>query len=395
MNDIVIVGAARTPIGKFGGTLKGTHPSDLGALVINEALKRSGVSKEQVDEVIMGCVGQIAENAFIARMSAINAGIPESASAMTVNRLCGSGLQAINSAAQCLAAGDEEIIVAGGTENMNQYPYYLRKAREGYGFGDGKLEDGLVTALTDPFNDYQMGVTAENLAEKYGISRERQDEFSYNSQMKAIAAIERGRFKDEIVSVNVHQKKGEDIILSNDEHPRKSTTLEKLSALKPAFKNGGSVTAGNASGINDGAAAVVMMTLKKAKELNLRPLAFVRQYAVAGVEPSIMGIGPAPAVNKALEKSGITLEEIDLIELNEAFAAQSLAVIEELGLDKEKVNVNGGAIALGHPVGASGCIITVKLIHEMKRRNVRYGLASLCIGGGQGIATIFENYTEE
>lgn len=394
MNDIVIVGAARTPIGKLGGTLKGVHPSDLGALVIKDALSRSGVSSQDVEEVIMGCVGQIAENAFIARMSAIKAGIPESASAVTVNRLCGSGLQAINSAAQSITLGDAEVIVAAGAENMNQYPYYLRNAREGYRFGDGKLEDGLVTALTDPFNDYQMGVTAENLAEKFNISRERQDQFALDSQLKALKAIEDGRFEKEIVPVNIPQKRGGDIVFSDDEHPRQ-TTLEKLASLRPAFKTNGSVTAGSASGINDGAAAVVMMTLEKAQKLNLTPLAYVRQHAVAGVPPSIMGIGPSPAIRKVIKKSKMSLEEIDLIELNEAFAAQALAVIDDLNLDMKKVNVNGGAIALGHPVGATGCIITVKLIHEMKKRGSKFGLASLCIGGGQGIATIFENYQTE
>jgi acetyl-CoA C-acetyltransferase len=390
LKEVVIVGSARTAIGTMGGSLKDIHAADLGAIAIKEALLRARVAPEKVDEVIVGCVGQIAENAFIARMCSLRAGIPPQATALTVNRLCGSGLQAINSAAQAIRLGEADIIVAAGTENMDQLPYYIRKARYGYRFGHSELEDGLLTILTDPFGKYPMGMTAEAVSKRFNITREQQDQFAFDSQTKAIAAIEAGRFKDEIVPVPIPQRKGDPILFDSDEHPRKDTTLHKLAALKPAFQEGGTVTAGNSSGINDAAAAVVMMSADKAKELGLKPLAYVREQAVAGVEPEMMGFAPAPAVRKLLKKSGLTLEDIDLMEINEAFAAQSVAVVQDLGIDPLKVNVNGGAIALGHPIGASGCILTVKILHEMNRRSSRYGVVTMCIGGGQGIATLFE-----
>ncbi|MCM3113772.1 acetyl-CoA C-acetyltransferase [Neobacillus sp. MER 74] len=393
MKEVVIVGGARTAIGTMGGALKDIHAADLGAIAIKEALKRSNVSPELVEDVIVGCVGQVAESAFIARMCALRAGIPAQSNAYTVNRLCGSGLQAINTAAQAIRAGENEIIVAAGTENMNLLPYYVRKGRYGYRFGHAQLEDGLLTALTDPFGNYPMGVTAEKVSERFNITREEQDRFAFESQEKAAAAIESGKFKDEIVPVEIPQRRGEPKFFDTDEHPRK-TTYEKLSSLKPAFQEKGTVTAGNSSGINDGAAAVVMMSAEKAKELGLIPLAYVREQAVAGVEPEIMGFAPAPAVKKVLQKSGLTIDDIDLLEINEAFASQAVAVIKDLDVDPCKVNVNGGAIALGHPIGASGCILTVKLLNEMKRKGSKFGIVTMCIGGGQGIATIFESYSK-
>ncbi|MGG1597367.1 MULTISPECIES: thiolase family protein [Paenibacillus] len=390
MKDVVIVGAARTAIGTFGGSLKDVHAADLGAIVIKEALKRAQVSPEWVEDVIVGCVGQVAESAFIARMAALRAGLPTHSNAYTVNRLCGSGLQAINSAAQAIRAGEAEIIVAAGTENMDQLPYYVRKARYGYTFGHSQLEDGLLTALTDPFGNYPMGMTAEIVSKRFNISREEQDQFAFESQMKAAAAIDQGKFRGEIVPVQIPQRKGEAIVFDTDEHPRRGTTLEKLAALRPAFQEGGTVTAGNSSGINDAAAAVVVMSADKAKELGLRPLAYIREQAMAGVEPEIMGFAPAPAVKKLLQKSGLSLQDIDLLELNEAFASQAVAVIKDLEIDPLKVNVNGGAIALGHPIGATGCILTVKILAEMERRASKYGVVTMCIGGGQAVATLFE-----
>jgi acetyl-CoA C-acetyltransferase len=390
MKEVVIVSYARTAIGTMGGAIKDVHAADLGAAAIKEAVVRAGISNEDVEEVVMGCVGQVAENAFIARMCALRAGIPSSSTAYTVNRLCGSGLQAINNAVQQIQSGNAEIVVAGGTENMDQLPYYVRKGRYGYRFGHSQLEDGLLTALTDPFGNYAMGVTAENVAERFGISREEQDDFAYESQLKAIEAIDKGYFKEQIVPIEVKGRRGEVSIFDTDEHPRRGTTVEKLAKLKPAFKDDGSVTPGNSSGINNGAAALVLMTSEKAEELGLTPIAYVREQAVAGVEPEIMGFAPAPAVKKLLEKAKLTLNDIDLMELNEAFAAQSLAVIKDLKIEREKVNVNGGAIALGHPIGASGGIITVKLLDELKRRGLKRGISTMCIGGGQGIATIFE-----
>ena len=391
MKEVVIVAGARTPIGSMGKTLKDVHAADLGAIAIKEALVRANVSPEQVDEVIVGNVGQIAENAFIARMCALRAGLPTSSTALAVNRQCGSGLQAINSAVQTIQTGNAEIVVAAGTENMDLYPYYIRKGRYGYRFGHGQLEDGLQIALTDPFGCYSMGITAENIAESFEITREDQDRFALASQERAKHAIENGYFDKEIVPVEVKGHRGEVTLFEKDEHPRE-TSLEKLSNLKPAFKEGGSVTAGNSSGINQGAAAVVIMSKEKALELGLKPLAYIREAAVAGVAPEIMGYGPAPAIRKVLNKADLTLNDIDLFEINEAFAVQTLSVIRDLGLNEEKVNPNGGAIALGHPVGATGTMLTIKSIYDMKRRGLKRAIVSLCIGGGQGIATIIENY---
>lgn len=390
MKEVVIVGGARSAIGTMGGMIKDIHPADLGAIAIKEAIHRAGVSPEIVEEVIVGCVGQVAENAFIARMCALRAGLPSHSTALTVNRLCGSGLQAINSAVQTIQSGQAEIVVAAGTENMDLLPYYIRKGRYGYRFGHSQLEDGLLTALTDPFGNYAMGVTAENVAERFNVTREEQDAFALNSQEKALHAIESGYFEDEIVPVEVKVRKGEVTLFEQDEHPRR-TTIEKLAKLKPAFKDGGTVTAGNSSGINQGAAAVVIMSKEKADELGLKSLAYIREQAVAGLEPEIMGFAPSPAVKKVLKKSGLTLNDIDLIELNEAFAAQAIAVINDLGINETKVNPHGGAIALGHPIGASGTILTVKSLYDMKRRGLKRAIVTMCIGGGQGIATIFEN----
>ncbi|MEJ9230780.1 thiolase family protein [Peribacillus butanolivorans] len=389
MKEVVIVGGARTAIGTMGGMIKDIHPADLGAVAIKEAIHRAGVAPELVEEVIVGCVGQVAENAFIARMCALRAGLSSQSTAYTVNRLCGSGLQAINSAVQAIQNGQSEIIVAAGTENMDLLPYYIRKGRYGYRFGHSQLEDGLTTALTDPFGNYSMGVTAEKVAERYNITREEQDAFALASQEKALHAIESGYFEGEIVPVEVKGRKG-DTLFEQDEHPRR-TTIEKLAKLKPAFEQGGSVTAGNSSGINQGAGAVVIMSKEKANDLGLKPLAYIREQAVAGVDPEIMGFAPSPAVKKVLKKSQLTLNDIGLVELNEAFAAQAVAVIKDLGIDESKVNPNGGAIALGHPIGATGAILTVKSLYDMKRRGLKRAIVTMCIGGGQGIATIFEN----
>jgi acetyl-CoA C-acetyltransferase len=388
--NVVLVSGVRTAIGKLGGGFRDVPASDLGAEVIKEAVRRSGVQPGLVDEVVMGCVGQIAFDAFIARVCGVKAGLPIEVTAHTVNRLCSSGLQAIVTGRQQILAGDAEVVVAGGVENMTRLPFYLRKARYGYTMGNGILEDGLITALSCPFGQYPMGITAENVAEKFNITREEQDEFALSSQQKAALAIAEGKFLDEIISVAVPQKKGDMVIVNHDEHPRPDTTIETLKKLKPAFKKDGTVTAGNSSGINDAAAAVVMMRQTRAIELGLTPVLRIVAVAVAGVEPAIMGVGPVPAIQKVLSKAKMKLEEIDLIELNEAFASQAVAVCKQLGLDMSKVNVNGGAIAFGHPIGASGAILAVKLMYEMPRRKARYGLVSLCIGGGQGLAVIFE-----
>jgi acetyl-CoA C-acetyltransferase len=388
--SVVLVSGVRTAIGKFGGGFRDVPASDLGAEVIKEAVRRSGVQPSLVDEVVMGCVGQVAFDAFIARVCGVKAGLPIEVTAHTVNRLCSSGLQAIVTGRQQILSGDAEVVVAGGVENMTRLPYYLRKARYGYTMGNGILEDGLITALSCPFGEYPMGITAENVAEKFNITREEQDEFALSSQQKAALAIAEGKFINEIIPFAVSQRKGDAVIVSHDEHPRPDTTIETLKKLKPAFKKDGTVTAGNSSGINDAAAAVVMMRETRAVELGLTPVLRIVAVAVAAVEPAIMGVGPVPAIQKALFKAKMKLEEIDLIELNEAFASQSVAVCKQLGLDMSKVNVNGGAIALGHPIGASGAILTVKLMHEMPRRKARYGLVSLCIGGGQGLTVIFE-----
>jgi len=390
--EVVLVGACRTPIGTFGGTLKDMTAVQLGTIVMKEALKRAGISGDQLDEVIFGCVLQAGQGQNVARQCAIHAGIPETVTSFTINKVCGSGLRAVSLAAQIIKAGDADIVLAGGTESMTNAPYLVPKARYGYRMGDGKLVDEMVFGgLTDIFNGYHMGITAENVNEMYGITREEQDEFGLRSQERAFAAIESGRFKDEIVPVVIKTKKGE-VVFDTDEHPRR-TTMEALAKLKPAFKKDGSVTAGNASGINDGAAAVVVMSKEKADELGIKPMARVVSYASGGVDPKIMGVGPVPATKKALAKAGLTLDDIDLIEANEAFAAQSIAVARDMGWDKmmDKVNVNGGAIALGHPIGASGCRILVTLLYEMQKRNAKRGLATLCIGGGQGTTLIVES----
>lgn len=389
--DVVIVSAVRTALGNFNGSLKNVSAPELGAAVIKGALEQAGVKPEQVDEVILGNVLQAGLGQNPARQAAISAGIPESVSSMTINKVCGSGLKAVHLATQAILAGDAEIVVAGGMENMSQAPYLIKNAREGFKMGDQKLVDTLTSdGLTCVFNQYHMGVTAENLADKYSITREEQDQFSAWSQEKAVKAIEEGKFKDEIIPVVIPQRKGDPIVFDTDEYPKKGSTAEKLAGLRPAFRKDGSVTAGNASGINDGAAVVIVMSKKKADELGIKPLVTIKGNASAGVDPSIMGIGPVPAVKKVLEKTSISMEDLELIEANEAFAAQALAVDRELQFNKEILNVNGGAIALGHPIGASGARILVTLIHEMKRRNAKKGLATLCIGGGQGVATVVE-----
>jgi acetyl-CoA C-acetyltransferase len=389
--EVVIVSAVRTALGNFNGSLKNISAPELGATVIKGALEQAGLKPEQVDEVILGNVLQAGLGQNPARQAAIAAGIPESVSSMTINKLCGSGLKAVHLATQAILAGEADVVVAGGMENMSQAPYILKNAREGFKMGDQKLIDTLLEdGLHCAFNHYHMGVTAENLCEKYNLTREEQDEFAAWSQEKAVNAIEAGKFKDEIVPVMIPQRKGDPIVFDTDEYPKKGSTVEKLAGLRPAFKKDGSVTAGNASGINDGAAAVVVMSRKKADELGIKPLVTIKGNASAGVDPSIMGIGPVPAVRKVLEKTSLSIEDFDLIEANEAFAAQSLAVDRELHFNKELLNVNGGAIALGHPIGASGARVLVTLIHEMKRRNAHKGLATLCIGGGQGVATVVE-----
>ncbi|HWQ27558.1 MAG TPA: thiolase family protein [Dehalococcoidia bacterium] len=388
MGEVVLVSGARTAIGRFGGAFKDTPASDLAAVVIRAAVERAGIQPAQVDQVILGCVGQVMEDAYIARHAAVKAGIPIEVPAYTVNRICGSGLEAINTAARWIECGDAEVVVAGGVENMSMQPYYVRYARFGYRLNHGVLEDGIQHLLGDPFSKVPMGITAENLAEKFGVSRQEQDEVALRSQERAARAIAEGRFRDEIVPVEVRNGR-ETVVVDTDEHPRQ-TTLEKLAALKPAFKEGGSVTAGNASGINDGAAAVVVMSRKKAEELGVKPRLRMVARAEHGVEPSIMGSGPIPAIQKVMKKAGLTVDQMDVIELNEAFASVAAACSNALRLDPEKTNPNGGAIALGHPIGATGAILTVKTMYELERRGGRYGLVSLCIGGGQGIATIFE-----
>lgn len=389
--EVVIVSAVRTAIGSFNGSLKDISAPKLGAVAIKGALEKAGLKPEQIDEVILGNVLQAGLGQNPARQAALNAGLPVSVSAMTINKVCGSGLKAVHLATQAIIAGDAEVVVAGGIENMSQAPYILKNARNGFKMGDQKLIDTMTSdGLTCVFNDYHMGVTAENLCEKYELTREEQDEFAAASQEKAVNAIEAGRFKDEIVPVEIPQRKSDPIIFDTDEYPKKGTTAEKLAKLRPAFRKDGSVTAGNASGINDGAAILVVMSRKRADELGIKPLVTIKGNASAGVDPSIMGIGPVQAVKKALEKAAVSMEELELIEANEAFAAQSLAVDRELAFNKDILNVNGGAIALGHPIGASGARILVTLIHEMQKRQAKKGLATLCIGGGQGVATVVE-----
>ncbi len=392
MKKIVLAGAVRTAIGKMGGALTDVPASKLGSIVIGEALKRANISPDRVDEVLMGCVLQAGLGQSVARQASVNAGIPHDVPAITLNNVCGSGLKAVNMAAALIEAGEAEIIVAGGMENMSSAPYVLNQARFGYRMNDGKLIDSMVKdALWDAFNDYHMGITAENVAEKYGITREMQDEFAAFSQQKCEKAQSEGKFKEEIVPVPVKVKK-ETVLFDTDEGPRAGVTAQSIAKLKPAFKPHGTVTAANASGINDGAAAVVVMSEEKAKELGVTPMAVWVAGQSAGVDPAIMGVGPAFSTKKIMEKTGLTVDDMDLIEANEAFAAQSLAVVQLLGLDPAKVNVNGGAIALGHPVGASGCRILVSLLYEMKRRSSVYGLATLCVGGGMGVSSIVRKY---
>ena len=388
--EIVIASACRTAIGSFGGTLKNTPAVELGATVIKEAVNRAGLKPEQVDEVIFGNVLQAGLGQNPARQAALKAGLPETSTAFTVNIVCGSGLKSVALAAGLIQAGDADIIVAGGMENMSLAPYAMAAARWGARMFNTNMVDVMVNdGLWDAFNNYHMGITAENVAEQWGLTREMQDEFALASQQKAEAAIKAGKFKDEIVPVMIPQKKGDPVAFDTDEFPRFGATIEALAKLKPAFKkDGGTVTAGNASGINDSAAAVVVMTKEKAEELGIKPLATIVSYATGGVDPKIMGTGPIPASRKAMAKAGLTIKDIDLIEANEAFAAQSLAVAHDLEFDMDKVNVNGGAIALGHPIGASGCRILVTLLYEMQKRDSKLGLATLCIGGGQGQALI-------
>jgi acetyl-CoA C-acetyltransferase len=392
MEDAVIVSAVRTPVGSFGGYYKDVPATELGTHAIKAALERAGVAPDEVDEVILGCVLQAGLGQNPARQAAMGAGIPKEVPSTTINMLCGSGLKSVAIASQMIRAGDVEVVVAGGMENMTRAPYLMPAARYGARMGDTKLIDSMIhDGLTDAFNDIHMGITAENLADQYGISREAQDEFAAASQQKAEQAVEDGTFKEEIVPIEVPEKKGTRLV-DNDEHPRAGTTAESLGRLRPAFrKENGTVTAGNASGVNDGAAAIVVMSARKAQERGLEIMGTVESYASVGVEPRIMGIGPVPAVRKALEKAGLSLADVDVFELNEAFAAQSLAVLKELGIDGEKVNPHGGAIALGHPIGASGGRILVTLLHEMKRTGSERGLATLCVGGGQGQAAIIRN----
>jgi acetyl-CoA C-acetyltransferase len=391
MTDVVIVSAARTAVGKFGGSLAKISAPELGATVIRAILERAGVKPEQVSEVIMGQVLAAGSGQNPARQSLIKAGLPSAVPAMTINKVCGSGLKAVMLAANAVIAGDADIVVAGGQENMSVAPHVLPGSRDGFRMGDAKLVDSMIIdGLWDVFNQYHMGVTAENVAQEYGITREEQDKFAALSQNKAEAAQKSGRFNDEIVPVEVPQRKGEPLRFTTDEFVRHGVTAESLAGLKPAFSKEGSVTAANASGINDGAAAVLVMSAKKAEALGLQPLARIVAYANAGVDPKVMGMGPVPASRRCLERAGWSVGDLDLLEINEAFAAQALAVHKQMGWDTSKVNVNGGAIAIGHPIGASGCRILVTLLHEMQKREAKRGLASLCIGGGMGVAMALE-----
>ncbi len=389
MRDVVIVSAVRTPIGSFGGSFKDVSAVTLGTIVSKEAMKRANIEPSMIEEVIFGNVLQAGLGQNVARQISIYSGIPVEVSSYTINKVCGSGLKSVALAAQAIMAGDADVVLAGGTENMSQAPYLLKGARWGQRMGNGVVEDYMVQdGLWDIFNDYHMGITAENISEQFNLTREEQDELALNSQLKAEKAIKAGRFKDEIVTVEIPQRKGDPIVVDTDEYPRFGATIEGMQKLRPAFKKDGTVTAGNASGINDGAAALVVMSKEKAEELGIKPLATIVSYASTGVDPKIMGTGPITATRKALEKAKITVEDLGLIEANEAFAAQALSVVKELGLDLNKTNVNGGAIALGHPIGASGARILVTLLHEMVKRDARNGLATLCIGGGQGISMI-------
>jgi len=391
MREVVIASAVRTPVGSFGGALKDVSAVELGVTATKEALRRANIQPDAVDEVLVGNILAAGLGQNIARQVAVHAGIPETTPAMTINKLCGSGLRTVSMAAQFIMLGDADVVLAGGVESMSNAPFLLPNARWGYRMGDGKVVDSMINdALMDAFDDIHMGITAENIAEQWGITREQQDNFAAISQQKAEKAQKAGRFQDEIVPVNVPQRKGDPIIVDQDEYPKHGSTAEKLAKLRPAFKKGGTVTAGNASGVNDGGAMVVLMSREKADELGVEPLAVIKSYASAALDPNIMGYGPVPASEKALERAGLTVDDLDLIEANEAFAAQSLAVVKDLKLDPEKVNVNGGAIAIGHPVGASGTRILVTLLHEMIKRDAKCGLATLCIGGGQGVSLVVE-----
>ena len=389
---VVIASAARTPIGSYGGALKSVSAQDLGITAVKEAIKRAGIKPEDVDEMVFGCVLQAGLGQNVARQISIGAGIPKEKPAMTLNIVCGSGLRSVSLAAQMIMAGDSDIVVAGGTESMSNAPFLLNDERWGARMGDKKVVDEMIKdGLWDAFNNYHMGMTAENIVDKFGLTREEQDELAAMSQNRAEKARAEGKFKDEIVPVEVKDRKGNVTVVDTDEHIREGVTAEGISKLKPAFKrDGGSVTAANASGLNDGSAALVVMSEEKAKELGVKPLATIVSYATEGVDPAIMGTGPIPTVRKALEKANLTLEDIDLIEANEAFAAQALSVIKELGLNTDIVNVNGGAIALGHPVGASGARILTTLLYEMQKRDSKKGIATLCIGGGMGTAVVVE-----
>ncbi|HAG44249.1 MAG TPA: acetyl-CoA C-acyltransferase [Clostridium sp.] len=391
MRDVVIVSSVRTAIGAYGKTLKDVPAVELGAIVIKEAVKRANINPNEINEVIFGNALQAGLGQNPARQAAVKAGLRVEIPAFTINKVCGSGLRSISLAAQIIKAGDADAIVVGGMENMSSAPFLLDNARWGQRMGHGELVDEMIKdGLWDAFNDYHMGITAENIAERWNLTREMQDEFALKSQLKAEEAIKMGKFKDEIVSIEIPQRKGDPIIFDTDEFPKTNMTIEKLAKLKPAFKKDGTVTAGNASGINDGAAMLIVMSKEKADELGVKPLATIKSYASSGLDPQIMGYGPVPATRKALSKANLSVEDIDLVEANECFAAQSLAVVKDLNLDTSKVNVNGGAIAIGHPVGASGARILTTLIHEMIKRDAKTGLATLCIGGGQGTALVIE-----
>jgi len=397
LREAWIVEAVRTPIGRYGGALAGIRPDDLAALVIRAVVDRSGIDPALIEDVILGCANQAGEdNRDVARMALLLAGLPVEVGGLTVNRLCGSGLQAINSAAHAIAVDDGDVFIGGGVESMTRAPYVMAKPENAYDRGSRELQDTTLgwrfvnPKLAAKYYPYSMGETAENVVDRWAVSRERQDAFALASQQKAVAAIERGAFDGQIVPVSIPQKKGEPIVVTRDEHPRADSSLEALARLRPAFREGGTVTAGNSSGINDGASAVLLVEAERARDLGLKPLARVVSTAVAGIDPAIMGAGPIPAVRKALARAGIDVGDLDLIELNEAFASQSVVCIDELGLDPERVNVNGGAIALGHPLGMSGGRLVTMLVHELAARGGRYGLATMCIGVGQGIATVVE-----
>ena len=391
MRDVVIVSAFRTPIGAFGGALKDVSAVDLGVTVVKKAMEHIQLDVNEVDELIFGNVLSAGLGQNVARQIAINAGIPQEVPSFGINKLCGSGLKSVELAVQAIMLGDADVVIAGGTESMSQAPYVLKNNRWGQRMGDGKVIDTMIyDGLTDAFNNYHMGITAENIVEKYGFTREMQDQLAVTSQNRAEEALKAGKFKEEIAPVSIPQRKGDPIVIDTDEYPKFGMTMEKLAKLKPAFKKEGSVTAGNASGINDGAAALILMSKEKAEALGIKVMATIKSYSSAGVAPEIMGCGPIPASRKALERAGLEVKDLDLIEANEAFAAQALSVITDLELNTDIVNVNGGAIALGHPIGASGARILVTLLHEMEKRGSKYGLATLCIGGGQGTAVIVE-----